>query len=136
MKPWLAKTHPGYFYVVVAVLASHVALAADAFMPQRHASRAFTYLRPDLTYFGVMHVIVAAVLLNALYQSPKWWWLARWALFVSIVTFNAAAAMIGLAVVHFGDVSLIGPTGLVALSLSSAAAWREPVVQPLRKGAS
>lgn len=126
---WLRDVHIGYYRIVLSVLASHIALAVDSFLPSRHDAPVFTYVQPLLGWYGWMHIIVAVAILAGLLLAEQWWPLARAAFFISLLTFNTyAAGMLFGAYFHGG--SLIGPIGLIALSVSSAAAWREPTLGP------
>ena len=128
MKPWLARTHVGYYRIVLSVLISHVVLAVDCFA-FAHVAPVFHFVNPLMGVYGVVHVIVAAVVTFALLADERWWWTARAAMFLSLLTFNTYAVGMLFGVFYYGG-TLVGPVGLIALSISSAAAWREPTIGP------
>lgn len=131
-KPWLRATHPGYYRIAWSVILAHVVLAVDSFLPGRHDAPVFTYVKPLLAYYGVMHVIVACVLVLTLFVDERWWGWSRAMFFVSLLTFNTYATGMLFGFFYTGG-SLVGPIGLVALSISSAAAWREPTSGPTHR---
>lgn len=126
--PWLYRSHPGYFYVALAVALTHIALGFDSFQPGRHAAPVFEYVRPPIIYYGHMHFVVGGVILACFYLHRRHWWLARAMFFISVLTFNTFSVGAILSCILDPTASWVAPTGLIAMSISSAAAWKEPIV--------
>lgn len=132
---WLRRTHVGYYRIALSVTLAHVALGVDSFLPGRHNAPVFHFVQPLLASYGLMHFGVAAALVFALWADERWWWVARWSFLLSVITFNTFAAGLLFGFAFYGG-SLIGSVGLIALSISSAAAWREPTIGPAYRSIS
>lgn len=133
IKPRLADDHPGYFQVVLGVVLVHLALGVDVTLPNRHSGVVFTYLRPFTELFAILHFAIAAVIIVALYLPQERWRIARWACVASVFVFNSAALLVFAAAVVYPVVSFQLTFLYVAISLSSIAAAREPLHQPLQR---
>ena len=109
----------------------HMALGFDAVLPGRHAAVVFTYVRPFTELLAVCHFTIAIVILIALLLPPERWQIARWACIASVFVFNSTALCVFAAAIVFPAASFQLTFLYVAISLSSIAAAREPLRQPL-----
>lgn len=127
--PWLRYSHPGYFMVILSLIFVHGVLAVDALFPSRHTAPIFEYEAGALTFISIAHFVILVTLIVALYLPVDYWWLARVVCIWSILVFNSVALLLILSLVQGSPASFQTPTLYLALSMSSAAAAREPLTR-------